>query len=204
MRRVLTLFLTMVLLAVGAAQADRRKEGEGDKARVEKKQRDKLESLSRRLAKHVTKPGPGELNSFVNARAFALLERARQAKGDSYRFDRLVRATSELIEAGERVSDSAEPDNETGPKDQEEAARRLERSYFRVQQSEYFAHLSGEPDADTYVKYCRSLYQQARTAYDLQQYRKARKLGDAAADIVSTLENLAQASVRVPEPPRLK
>lgn len=70
-------------------------------------------------------------------------------------------------------------------------------------QAEYFAGLSGESDAGAWVKHARALYQQGRSAYDAQQSRRARKLAEAAALVVSALQLLAQARASSQEPPRL-
>jgi hypothetical protein len=37
----------------------------------------------------------------------------------------------------------------------------------------------------------------------MKQYRKARRLAEAARDVIDGLEDLAQAAVRIPEPPQL-
>jgi serine/threonine-protein kinase RIO1 len=73
-----------------------------------------------------------------------------------------------------------------------------------VQQADYFAAQGKREDGGAFTRHCRALYQQARAAYDQNDYRTARKLAEAAAGIVSALERMAQAEVRVPEPPRLK
>ena len=73
-----------------------------------------------------------------------------------------------------------------------------------MQQADYFAGLSGEKDAKQYLTRSRSLYQQARSAYDSRQYDRAQLLGDAASNIVTALENLAHACLRIPDPPVIK
>jgi hypothetical protein len=137
---------------------------------------------------------------FLNQRASMLLERARQTS-EPYQFDRLRRAADALLEATQRIESRAGEDNDKD--DQEKAARTLQRHYFRVQQAEYFAKMSGDPDAALYIPHCRSLYQQARSAYDARKFDRARRLGEAASLVVGALENLAHAAVRVPDPPRL-
>jgi hypothetical protein len=146
-------------------------------------------------------PSPTPDSVFLNQRASILLERTRQAR-EPYQFDRLRRATDALLEATQRIESEESEDHDED--DQEKAARTLQRHYFRVQQAEYFASMSGESDAALYVPRCRSLYQQARSAYDARQFDRARRLGEAASLVVGALENLAQAAVRVPDPPRLK
>ena len=162
----------------------------------------KLQELQRKLERRVAKAPTAEVNRFLHEHSAELIERASEAQENRYRFDRLARAADDLLEASERILDSREPNGED--EDRGDAARRLERTYFRVQQAGYFARQSGRPDGDAFIRHARALYQQARTAYDQQDYPKADKLADAAGRIVSALERLAQAEVRVPDPPRLK
>jgi hypothetical protein len=164
--------------------------------------RRKLHELQRKLERRMAKPSPADVNRFLHEQSAALIERAREAQESRYRFDRLCRAADDLLEASQRVFESGERDDEK--EDRSDAARRLERTYFRVQQADYFSRQSGHKDGDVFIRHARALYQQARTAYDHQDYPKADKLADAAGKIVSGLERMAQAEVRVPDPPRLK
>jgi hypothetical protein len=194
-RTLFVVALAALLAAGGASLADSREEKrrrEGEK---------KIAELSKKLERRLQIPEPSEENRFLHRQAASLLERTRQAIGDSYRFDRLARATDALLEASESIFDAREKRNKED--DQREVALELQKDYFRLQQAEYFARQSGEPDAELYVKHARALYQQARRAYDAGEYRKAEELGDASSYIVRALENLAQAAVRIPEPPRL-
>ena len=203
MRKII-LVLVLALTAGGTSGEQRERKREDPKERAARRQRERVEELSRKLARRQAAPQPSEDNQFLHAQASVLMERARQTGGDSYRFDRICRAADALLEASESIFESRQPEKESEPDDQEDAARRLERSYFRIQQGDYFARQSGEAEAGVYLKHARALYQQARGAYDQKQYRKAEKLGEAAGEIISALERLAQATVRVPEPPRLQ
>jgi hypothetical protein len=148
---------------------------------------------------------------FLHDHAGELIGQARIAIHDEYRFDRVSRAANALLEASERIFDARGPRNkrEDGDEDDDEddprgkTARRLERCFFRVKQADYFAQQSAASHPEQYLRTTRSLYQQARGAYDLRDYRKARLLAEAAALTVDALERLAQAAVRIPEPPRL-
>lgn len=199
MRRVWIGWAAAGALALGcaaaAAQQDRKRE---------RKQQEKLEELERKLARRQAQAGAAPEHSFLHSRAAAVLERARQARKDAYVFDRLLRAADDLLEASEELFESRQAAPEGREDEQREAALELQRYYFRVRQADYFGGMSREPDAGLYVQHARSLYQQARSAYDARQYRRARKLGEAAEEIVSALEKLAQAAVRIPEPPKLE
>lgn len=177
------------------AQERRRSEAE--------KRQEKIQELARALARRAAYPSPGEEQKFLHGRAAALLERLKVNVPDAYVFGRVSRAVDDLLEASEEIQESREPERAAKPGEREETARELQRNYFRVQQAEYFAALSGESDAAAYVKHARALYQQGRSAFDAQQYRRARKLAEAAALVVGALERLAQARVSSQEPPRL-
>ncbi|MCS6951335.1 MAG: hypothetical protein RMK57_10570 [Bryobacterales bacterium] len=187
------------LLAVScagvAAQQERKRE---------RRQEERLEELARKLARRQAQAGATPEHRFLHARAAAILERARQTRDDAYVFDRLVRAADDLLEASEELFEARQPEPPPTEAEQRETALDLQRCYFRVRQADYFAEMSREPEAGLYVQHARSLYQQARSAYDGRQYRRAGKLGEAAEEIVSALEKLAQAAVRIPEPPKLE
>jgi hypothetical protein len=80
----------------------------------------------------------------------------------------------------------------------------LERTYFRVTQADYYARISTDPNGSAYVRSARRLYQAARREYDAKNYDRARRFAGAAGELVNTLENLAQAVVRGPDPPKLE
>ena len=172
-------------------------------AKREKKQRERIEELSQKLSRRLAMSKPSEEHAFLHERAAALIERLKKSRNDEYVFDRLARAANSVLEASERIFDSlAQDDNEDDTK--EKAARNLQRYYFRLQQADYFGNMSGDPDWKTFARHSRMLYQKARSAFDAGSYRKAKKLGEASSYLVGALENLAQAAVRVPDPPRLK
>ncbi len=173
-----------------------------DKDKTERRIVDLAEKLGRRM---FTYPDPTPEQIWLHETAAVLLERTKQVRTDEYRFDRLARATDALLEASEAILEAREEETKADDEDDyEKAARDLEKDYFRVEQAEYFAEKSGEPNAVEYVKFARVLYQQARRAFDEKKYSAAESLGDAAGDVARALEYLAQASIRIPDPPRLK
>jgi hypothetical protein len=169
----------------------------------ERDKQERLDRLTKSLAWQVNSPDPGFENVFLHARAADLLERTKQARGNNFQFDRLSRAVDALLRASERIF-GAQKAAKIDDNDKRNAAEFLQRCYFRVQQADYFAGLSGEKDAKKYVTYTRSLYQQARSAYDARQYDRAQMLGDASSLIVAALENIAHASLNIPDPPVIK
>ena len=177
--------------------------GQDGRGWTERDKQEMLERLGKTLSWRLNAPDPSPECSFLQARAGELLERTKQARGNNFQFDRLSRAVDALLSASERVY-FARKASQIDDNDKRDAAEFLQRCYFRVQQAEYFAGLSGEKEAKQYVTYARSLYQQARSAYDAHQYDRAQMLGDASSLIVAALENIAHASLRIPDPPVIK
>lgn len=196
MTRTIRFIALLVIAACLQAPAEERRDS--------KKRDERIAELSEKLARRLRNANPSEESVFLHERAAELLHRVKEARGgEEYRFDRLSRAADSLLEASERILDSAKPAKENDDDDQREAARELERCYFRVKQADYFARQAREAEEKAYLLHIRRIYQQARSAYDLKDYRKARLLADAAEETVDALERLAQARIRIPEPPRL-
>lgn len=194
MKRILGALLLLTIIGIPAAIS-----GDDDKAAK------RIEGLAEKLGRRMfTYPNPSAEQTWLHETAAALLERTKKARDDAYRFDRLARATDALLEASESILNARREASEANDEDdREKAARDLERDYFRVQQAEYFAEKSGEPNAGDYVKCARVLYHQARRAFDEHKYDAAETLGDAAGRVARSLEYLAQAAIPVPVPPRL-
>lgn len=82
-----------------------------------------------------------------------------------------------------------------------EIADHLQRVYFRLQQADYFADASGDPDAKTLPFLARKFYEDARMAYDTGNWIPADEYAKSADDTIRGLENLAQAAAPEPPPP---
>jgi hypothetical protein len=152
-------------------------------------------------------PDLSQENRALNDAVSTLLQRSQQAAAASYLFDRLESATDDLLEASEEIIESRTPRSDRGRETVEEArgrtARELERSYFRIQQGDYFARQAREGNPTEYLMTARRIYQLARAEYDRGDYRRARSLADASRHVIDALESLAQAAVPIPEPPVL-
>lgn len=177
--------------------------GPGGRGWSERDKQERLDRLAKSLAWWASASDPATENIFLHARASDLLERTKQAKANNFQFDRLSRAVDALLRASDRIFGAQKATN-IDDNDKRNAAEFLQRCYFRVQQADYFAGLSGEKDTKKYVTCTRSLYQQARSAYDARQYDRAQMLGDASSLIVAALENIAHASLNIPDPPVIK
>jgi len=223
-RKWMLLILVMAGTALSQPAQDgrfpQRGRGQGDSGRSDgrgwsdRDKQERIDRLSKTLAYQAGLPDPGPEIAFIHARATELLERTKQVRSNNFQFDRLARAADALLRAsydilGARKAETHEADGKrrialSDDFEKRDAAEFLQRCYFRIQQADYFARLSGEKESKKYVTTARSLYQQARSAYDALVYDKARVLGDAASMIVMALENIAHASLNIPDPPIIK
>ena len=194
MRQYLSVGVVLGLLlgAAALAQSDERRD----------RQIKELNEASSRLNSYATTAVSTPDREFIHERVTELLNRARKSVDDNYLFGRLIAAMDDFLDASEQIQDAVE-DGPSREDTQERAARELENTYFDLMQGEHFARQSGDPHADEYVRISRRLYQNARVAYEGEEYAKARDLAEAAREVVAGLESLAQAAVRVPTPPRL-
>lgn len=159
---------------------------------------DWLEATAKRIekAKPITQSGTEFENLY--ARASDLFEQAKQSKDNQFRFDRLIGATNSLLDAGDRILWARKAERMTQEKDFWGAGFVLQGCYFRIRQANYFADLTGDKNSEQYVTLSRSLYQQARSAYDAREFQRARLLAEASSFIVFTLECIAQSTI--PDP----
>lgn len=142
------------------------------------------------IVKGISRPGPDI--EFLNSRASDLLKRSTQARDNLFQCGRLITATNALLDAAYGIFSSRKADRT--PQDFWGVGRALQGLHFRVQQADFFASMSGEKYSEQYVTLARSIYQQARSAYDAHEYQKAKYLADASWSIVTALESIAQAA----------
>jgi hypothetical protein len=140
---------------------------------------------------------PGSDIESLQSKASDLLKQSNQAKNNFWKCERLVNAASSLLDAAycmyaSRKSDDAQADF-LG------VGRILQGFIFRVQQADYFVQAIPDKNSELYVTLARSMYQQARSAYDAREFQKAKYLVDASSNIVTALESIAQAAI--PPPP---
>jgi hypothetical protein len=162
---------------------------------------DPLEATKKRLedAKKCNNTA-GKDSDFIYSKASDLMDRAKQERG--FASDRLLFAANALLNAGDFISLSRKSNKALLDKDIWGIfSRNLQSRYFRVQQADFFAQLSGDKNSEQYIKLVRSLYQQAWGAYDARDYIKAQHLADASESIVIALESIAQSAIPIPKPP---
>jgi hypothetical protein len=151
------------------------------------------------VVKDISKPGPDI--EFLYSRASDLLKRSSQERDNFFRCERLVTATNALLDAAYGIYSSRKADRTA--QDFWSVGKSLPGLHFRVQQAGYFASISGDKNSEQYVTLARSVYQQARSAYDAHEYQKAKYLADASWGIVTALESIAQAAIPAPTHPNL-
>lgn len=195
-------FIFAAALNAGAQDRDRRSR----RSNPEQSKTERLRRVSQHLNRLSSRPELTQENRFIHEQVSSLLDRSRQAPAGSYLFDRLHSAMEDLLNASEHILDSRQTGNDRDGNTEaakRRIARDLERTYFRIQQGDYFASQSQERNAAEYVLTARRLYQLARVAYDQASHFQARRLADASREVISSLESLAQAAMPNAEPPKL-
>jgi hypothetical protein len=210
MRCALTLALILAAAPGLAAQGGRR-----DRRTPEEQKAENIREATQRLSRLAARTDLTPENRTLNQKATALVDRSRNAPADSYLLDRLESAVDDLLDASEQIIEARLPGGGNGGRGgdrgrirtpdeaRRETVRELERSYFRIQQGDYFARQSQEADANDYLVVSRRLYQLARAAYDSGDYGAAHGFAEASEAVIQGLESLAQAAVPVPVPPQL-
>jgi hypothetical protein len=151
------------------------------------------------IIKDISQPGPDI--EFLYSKASELLKRSIQERDNLFRCERLINAADALLNAAYGIFSSRKADRI--PQDFWGVGKALPSLHFRVQQAGFFASRSGEKNTEQYVKLARSIYQQARSAYDAHEYQKAKFLADASFSVVTALESIAQAAIPAPAAPRI-
>ena len=181
-------------------------EGQRRRSTPEERKAETLQDVLTELNRLSAMPNLSQENRFLHERVSSLLELSGEAPADSDLLDRLESAMDDLLDASEHILDLSTDRlgrNETVEEIRRRTARQLERTYFRIQQGDYFAGQSQESNGSEYVLTARRLYQLARAAYDAEDYRRARTVAAASREVIDALESLARAAVPIPDPPRL-
>jgi hypothetical protein len=202
--RILALLCFAAVSGIGTSAAQNPPPPKGSEGWQPGKWPDWLEETSKRLekTKNISQSGPE--TDFLLSKASELLERARSSRDNYLRFERFVAATNSILEASDRIIWSRRLERLAQEQDYWGAGPFLPFCYFRVRQADFFASLIGEKNTEQYVTWSRSLYQQARGAFDAREYQRARMLADASSFIVFALECYAQATVQMPDTPIIK
>jgi len=162
---------------------------------------DWLEATAKRLEQTKNISQPGQEIEFLVSRTSDLMDRAKQSRENDFRFGRLINAANALLNACDGILWARK--TEKTPQESDFwglAGMSLKGCYFRIRQADFFAPLSHEKNSEQYVTLARTLYQQARGAYDAREFTRAKSLADASGSIVFALESIAQANAPAPEP----
>jgi hypothetical protein len=142
------------------------------------------------------------------ADAAKLQQQARTAlaSGQSYVAERLKAASRNLGEAVEHLANARlnlkwdDDDGQSEPPDRDDdsekdAARELERAYFRTAQLNFFARQKGAAGVSEWATLSRRLYQEGRAVFDKKEYFKTRQLAKASAELSSAVEKYLQSQL---------
>jgi hypothetical protein len=224
-----TKYLSIVTIALLAGCLDsplalRAERNDGKQDRLTKEQQlarelDKLENRLQRVREYAARPS--QLAKEVDpvlADAVRLLQQARNslAAGQTYVAERLKSASKNLGEVVEHVAnarlnlkwdnDEDRSENLDGDDHSEkDAARALERAYFRTAQLDFFARQKGAGGVSEWVTLSRRLYQEGRAVFDKKEYFQARQLAKASAELSSAVEKYLQSQLPedLPPPPKV-
>ncbi|MCI0417762.1 MAG: hypothetical protein L0387_39980 [Acidobacteria bacterium] len=220
--RILTIaLLAGCLVSLLTLRADRE---DGKRARLTKEQElarelDKLDKRLQRVREYAALSSKlvKEVEPLL-ADAARLQQQARSslASGQTYVAERLKSASRNVAEAVEHLAnarlnlkwddDDGRSENPNRDDDSEkDAARELERAYFRTAQLDFFARQKGAGGASEWVTLGRRLYQEGRAVFDKKEYFKARQLAKASSELSSAVEKYLQSQLpeELPPPPKV-
>jgi hypothetical protein len=142
----------------------------------------------------------GSESEFLFPRVSNLLERSKVARENPFQFERLMNASDALLNAGDFISWSKKTEKTSLEKDFfGVVGMAIEGCYHWVEKADLLAPWSGEKNPEKYIKLARTLYQQARGAYDAHDYMKAKFLADASVSVVVALESITQSVPHIPK-----
>lgn len=190
------LFLACSLSAMVARAGNKKKRSDNDR------KRDELRDLAARLRKLRNRSPVLAQQQPLYTYTDGLLEEAESAPAGSYLLGRLLKAADSLLDAGYEL-DAVKGQKPDKDDNRDRTARDLTDSYFRVKQGDYYASQARQRWARALPPMAQHFYQLARREYDRGANTLARRYAEAARELISALEALAQAAVRVPEPPKM-
>lgn len=121
------------------------------------------------------------------------------AQGDFHRghprsADRLLAAADAFLHVAEHREHLKAGGGPKGPPPPNEIKDHLHRVYFRTEQAQYFLSESHDPGAAALPDLARNFYELAVRAYDRKEWVSADENAKCADEVVTALENLAQAA----------
>ena len=128
------------------------------------------------------------------SRAFAESGEDRLQSGQSFAADRMAEAADALLHVAQHQQHLQTGGGPKGPPPPAPIQDQLQRTYFRIQQADYFLSQARDSRAASFPKWSRDFYQLAVRAYERHDLVAADENAKSAEDIVRALENLAQAA----------
>jgi hypothetical protein len=128
------------------------------------------------------------------SRVFAETGEKRLQAGQPFAADRMAEAADAMLHVAEHQQHLRTGGEPKGPPPPVPLQDHLQRTYFRIQQADYFLSQAHDARAASFPKWSRDFYQLAVRAYERHDLVAADENAKSAEDIVRALENLAQAA----------
>jgi len=153
---------------------------------------DRLDEILRQTAttKAVDKTAQ---RAIAYSRAFAESGEKRLQSGESFAAGRMAEAADAMLQVAEHQQHLRTGGGPKGPPRPLPIQDQLQRTYFKIQQADYFLSQAHDARAASFPKWSNDFYQLAVRAYERHDLRAADENAKSAEDIVRALENLAQA-----------
>ena len=159
---------------------------------VPSKTTDRLAEILRRTATTQAVDKTAQ-RALAYSRAFAVSGEKRLQSGQSFAADRMAEAADALLHVAEHQQHLRTGGDLKKPTFPVPIQDQLQRTYFRIQQADYFLSQANDARAASFPKWSRDFYQLAVRAYERHDLLAANENAKSAEDIVRALENLAQA-----------
>jgi len=128
------------------------------------------------------------------SRAFAESGERRLQSGQLFAADRMAEAADAMLHVAEHQQHLRAQSEPKGPPPNAPLQDQLQRTYFRIQQADYFVSEAHDARAVSFPKWSRDFYQLAVRAYERHDLPAADENAKSAEDVVRALESLAQAA----------
>jgi methyl-accepting chemotaxis protein len=163
------------------------------------------ERIGRVRSRLAAMPGADDTARALERSAGRLLDEAdnRLRAGQFLESDQLSRAAEALARSIEHVTHALDPSRGRFLS-REGQTLRIEKAYFWLQQSEYFAKHAQDVAAKDLAAIARGVYQRAQQAYLGGNAREVDEFAKACEEIATSIEHMARSALPMREAPRLK
>jgi hypothetical protein len=209
--------MNMCLLSADPVLADNKRDARKEKDQKFFKDLEAIEKDIRTIRQYAAQ------SRSVAAEVAILISKAEEFKqsaqtkyeaGETYVAGRLKGSSDNLVEAAEHLANARMNTelSKEGPRpprreedDEEDAAKALERAYFRTAQLDFFTRQKGAAHVHDLGSLSRRLYQEGRAAFDRKNFFVARQLAKASHELSEAIERYLQSqlSEELPLPPKV-